>query len=70
MNYKQMLDALDLLDRQVKLLQEQQDLLNSRIKLLEQESRQVLHFPVIGPPNPPAPPWQVTCQTNLQDAFR
>lgn len=70
MNYKQMLDALDLLNKQVKLLEQQQTILEKRIVLLERQNTVYEHrynaVPTV--PNPLQPPWTITC--NPQDAFK
>ena len=61
MNYKQMLDKFQELEHKIEFLE---------LKLALLEQQQYTQPVVVAPTNPFNPPWQVTCQTNPQDAFK
>ena len=58
MNYRQMLNKLEELEQKIKLLE-------LKVAYLEQKQYYTTTYP-----DPLAPPWQVTCNTNPQDAFQ
>lgn len=69
MNHKQMLDAIELLYKQVNILEEQQDILEKRIVLLERQNTFYEYKTVPSTvPDTTQPPWTITC--NPQDAFK